>query len=321
MTIMSVVWRQALAGVFLALTLTSCVAHDRAAFAGDRDRWPGTVRVLVLGQDDRSTDLPRTSSAYDRVLAELQESMARRGFDVVDERFLGARLNWSEPYAMGGYDIAEMARLANSSDRAADQVDAVVIFHIEALYRELSFATRIQVAVRGRIYDARRGSFLGSFELPSETIPGERGCRSTVCATFAIGDRARDIAASISDVLARRLAHQVDRDRYEDREGLGGRYTVTLRRLDPEEAFQIVAVMTEEFPGYRDHRLIRRGPSMRRYAYETRAPAQKLERWLELLLRDMNLEPGDETALVFRGDSILIERVVGGVALDDERGD
>ena len=79
--------------------------------------------------------------------------------------------------------------------------------------------------------------------------------------------------------------------------------------------------MTEEFPGYRDHRLIRRGPSMRRYAYETRAPSQKLERWLELLLRDMNLEPGDETALVFRGDSILIERIVGGVAYDNERGD
>ena len=175
----TVCWRKVLAGVFLSLTLAACADHDRSAFASDwgSDRSRSSVRVLVLGQDDRSTDLPRSSSVYDRVLAELQDSMSRRGFEVVDERFIGARLNWSEPYAMSGYDIAEMARLANDSERAADQVDAVVVFHIEALYRELSFATRIQVAVRGRIYDARRGTYLGSFELPVESVPGARGCR------------------------------------------------------------------------------------------------------------------------------------------------
>ena len=87
-------------------------------------------------------------------------------------------------------------------------------------------------------------------------------------------------------------------------------YTVTLRHLSVEDAMAIQTVMTEEFPGYRSHMLIRRGSALRRYEYATSAGAAELERWLTLLLIDMGLDPEGAVALSVRNGDIRIERVL-----------
>ena len=68
--------------------------------------------------------------------------------------------------------------------------------------------------------------------------------------------------------------------------------------------------MAEEFPGYSSHDLIRRAGDIRRYAYVTTASSVKLERWMHMLLLDMNLEPGNEIELIMRDDEIIVERVI-----------
>jgi hypothetical protein len=75
----------------------------------------------------------------------------------------------------------------------------------------------------------------------------------------------------------------------------------------------ILDVMTDEFPGYRSHALIRRGTALRRYEYVTTTDPATLERWLTLLLVDMGLDPAATVALSVRPGTILIERVLPAV--------
>lgn len=297
---------RAVLAVLGCLALISCAAPRETLADAE-------VRVLVLGEDGGRYELPRSTGAFERVTVELQEAMRRQGFDVVDEHMIAADLGWWWSERRDKIDLMEVARLANDSERARNRVRAVVTFSIEASLRRLSFTDQYAITVRGRIYDAQSNRYLGAYELPSESFPGPKGCQADTCASQVVGERARDIATSIGAVLARRLSALADRGAGAGRAGGGGGlenvYTVTLRHLDAREAAQVIAVMTEEFPGYKSHELIRSGADLRKYEYETTASAAKLERWLGMLLLDMGLPPEDKVELVVRDGSISIERM------------
>lgn len=297
--------RSGILAIGACLMLISCATAPSSSMAGDIEN----VRVLVLGQDDHPAYVPRDDPAFRRVLAELQNSMHRRGFDVVDEDMIAADLDWNWINHRDKIDLMQVAKLANSSEDARNQVRAIATFSIDARRRELGYTNKYSVRVSGQIYDLDANRFLGSFELPVESFSGS-ACHAAHCTSDAVGDRARDIATSIGDVLATKLAHLVDDDEGKSRvKGLESRYIVTMRYLDKEVAMQIISVMAEEFPGYKDHDLIRRSSKLRKYAYVTKAPAHKLERWLDLLLVDMGLEPEEDVVLQVRDGSIMIERI------------
>jgi hypothetical protein len=91
-------------------------------------------------------------------------------------------------------------------------------------------------------------------------------------------------------------------------------YTVTFRHLSTENAASIIDVMSDGFPGYRSHDLMRSGAALKRYAYVTTAGAAEIERWLTLLLLDMGLDPQHEISLGVRDADIRIERVIPATA-------
>jgi hypothetical protein len=293
--------------VMVGLLLISCAAQPWPSHAD------GRVRVIVLGEDGSAAQIQRHESAFQRVMHELQDAMARRGFDVVDEDMLAAEFDWDANSWREKKELMQVAQLANTSDKAKNRVRAVAAFSIEVYRTKLSFARKYTILVRGQIYDAQSNQFLGSFELPRETVSGPRNCSDSGCINTIVGDRARDIATGIGSVLARRLAHLSGTDRDGGRSGDGGlenHFTVTMRHLDASESLQVISVMAEEFPGYSSLDLIRRAGDIRRYAYVTTASAVKLERWMHMLLLDMDLEPGNEVELIMRDDEIIVERVI-----------
>lgn len=297
--------RVALAVLLSVLTL-SCASAPRATFADS-----GTVRVMVLGEDYDLSHMARSSPAFERVMVELQEAMHRQGFEVVDEEAVAAELGWWWSEDRRKIELFQVAEMANASETARNQVRAIAVFSIEASYRALSFTKRYDIAVRGRLYDVASNRFLGSFDLPTESVSAPGNCYSG-CTDQVVGDRARDIATSIGSVLARRLDRNVSRDAGDGaRHGLRTSYTVTMRRLSSSEALQVISVMAEEFPGYKSHDLLRRSADLRRYAYTTTAPAEKLERWLHILLLDMGLDPDDGVEVTVRDGTIIIDRVDG----------
>lgn len=302
-------WNGRMTRVFMVLAglfLVSCASQPWPSLA------EGRVRVIVLGEDEHPSQIKRHNPEFQRIMNELQDAMARRGFDVVDEDMLGAEFGWYRTSWRDKRELMEVAQMANTSDKARNRVRAVVTFSVEVHKTELSFTRKYRVQVRGQIYDAQSNRFLGSFELPRENISAPKNCSETGCVTTIVGDRARDIATGIGSVLARRLAHLsgTDDDGKPRSGGLENHFTVTMRYLDPSEALQVISVMAEEFPGYSSHDLIRRAGDIRRYAYVTTASSVKLERWLHMLLLDMDMDPGNEVELIVRDDEIIVERVI-----------
>lgn len=304
----------AMAGGML-ISCASAATYGHAEGAGDGAH-AGPVTVLVLGEDDHRNLVPRHDPAFRRVVSELQETMDRRGFRVVDEEAIAADLGWEAASYRGKVNVLEAAKLANASERAINRVRAAVLFRIEGSYRNLSYATRVDLHLSGEIYDVRSNRFLGSFDLPTESVTTPGRCQSASCASDAVGTRARDLASELGTVLARKLAALAPPE--DVRQTAGGTlesvYTVTLSHLSTEDALSIVDVMTDGFPGYRSHELVRSGTALRRYEYVTTAGAAEIERWLTLLLLDMGLDPQHEVALGVRESDIRIERVLPATA-------
>lgn len=303
-------------GLVLALgaaLLISCASAAAVGHADERSYGSdeGPVPVLVLGEDRDPATLPRHDPAFRRVVAELQAAMARRGFRVVDEDAVAAGLGWSEPAGRDRLDLLEVAKLANASERGSDRVRAAVLFRIEGSVTDLSYTTRVELHLSGEIVDAVTNRYLGGFDLPAETVSTAGRCPAYACASQAVAARAQDLATELGAVLATKLAHLAPPERSGPVTAqLDGVYTVTLRHLAHDDAMAILDVMTDEFPGYRSHALIRRGSALRRYEYVTTADPATLERWLTLLLVDMGLDPASTVALSVRPGAIRIERVL-----------
>jgi hypothetical protein len=306
--------------------LISCASATTIGHADDAGTGShaGPLTVLVLGEDGHEAYLPRHDPAFRRVVSELQETMRRRGFRVVDEEALAAALVWSPVGGRDKVDVLETARLANASERAAGRVRAAILFRIESTARQLPYTTRLALHLSGEIYDVRSNRFLGAFDLPTETVTTAGRCLTHACASDAVGTRARDLASDLGAVLARKLAALTpahassDPRRVAAADGSGRAletvYTVTFRHLSTENAASIIDVMSDGFPGYRSHDRMRSGAALKRYAYVTTAGAAEIERWLTLLLLGMGLDPQHEISLGVRDADIRIERVIPATA-------
>lgn len=311
---------RAVALMVASSTLISCASAATRSQAQDvgqaqavgRALETGPVKVLVLGEDGHEGLVLRTDPGFRRVVSELQDALDRRGFRVVDEEAIAADLGWDARPYRDKVDVLEAAKLANAAERASSQVRAAIVFRIESRYRDLRYATRIDLHLSGEVYDARSNRFLGSFDLPTEAVTTPGRCFTAVCASDAVGTRARDLATELGAVLARKLAALAPPDATVTAgvRALDSVYTVTFRHLSTEDSLSIIGVMTDGFPGFRSYDLLRSGTALRRYEYVTTASAREIEHWLTLLLTDMGLDPQHAVVLGVRAGEIRIERVL-----------
>ncbi len=154
--------------------------------------------------------------------------------------------------------------------------------------------------------------------------------QDNLCITEVVGTT--PVAGSLGVVLARKLARYRDVSAGGARAGGSGGaerpvtgtgrmaqgdsgrgmqtpYTVMLRYFERREALIIIGVMAEEFPGYKSHTLLSVDPAGRKYEYVTSAKPNKMEKWLTILLTDMNFDP-DEVTILIRGNGITVEKIV-----------
>ena len=288
------------------------------------------IPVLVMSEDEDPTTVKRSSDIFKRVIAELRVSMQWHGFRLLDEESLAVDLGWTIADRRSKMELLESIKLMNKSRNASHQVRAWVLFRIHAQAKQLTSATKVQTRIDGEIYDAASNQFLDAFEMPREEYPAPANClESKLCISEVVGDRAREIAASLGEVLARKLerysppqrvtrevpvdsgrAPTVRRAPSGPGYGLLTPYTLTLRHFGNQEALTIVGVMAEEFPGYRSHDLINKSATIRRYQYLTTAKAFKLEEWLYILLHDMGFDLDREILIQVDGISVTIDKLI-----------
>ena len=86
-------------------------------------------------------------------------------------------------------------------------------------------------------------------------------------------------------------------------------YAVTLKSFERREALSIIGVMAEEFPGYREHTLVRSEPDVRQYVYVSTAKPGKMEEWLVILLGDMGFKIDQDVTIAIQGHEVVVEKV------------
>ena len=294
------------------------------------------VPVLIVGEDEKKITVRRSSEIHKRVIARLKNSMKRTGFRIIDEESVAVDLGWKIKDRRKKTELIRLAKLMTKSGKARHQVRAMVTFRVHA-YRPKNSGSGIgsvQTRMNGEIYDIRNNEFIDEYEMPLQEYPAPSAeeCNE-LCVHEVVGARAREIAASLGVILAKKLAHYRDvsagtggsggQDRAVtgDKRGGGGtgsgsghtmqtNYTVALIDFTPKEAETIIDVMATEWPGYKTHTLIDQEAAIRRYSYITSAKPNKMGEWFTILLTDMNYNPGKDVNVRIKGDEITVEEIV-----------
>ena len=316
----------------VAAVLAALVAAAPAvAFA--QTRYPD-VPVLVAGEDEGAQQhglycgsgpwiVPRSHGIFQRVIAEIKGVASRAGFRVIDEAAVAVDLDWKIRDGRPKMDLIDLAKMMNRSADATHGVRALVLFSIHVTPNCLWALHKFQIRMKGEIYDLASNQFVDTVEKQQEYAERPGCLDDPGCISGVVGGRAREVAATLGDGLAAKLARYrkasaggtapgtVTTAKPADRgHGIQTPYTVTFEYFDRREAVTIIAVMADEFPGYKSHRLMRTDQAVRKYAYITTAKPAKMEEWLTILLADMNFDPDKEIRIAIDGTDITVEKIV-----------
>ncbi len=297
--------------------LAACSATSYPAHAQSQDNIP----VIVMGEDEDPRSVSRKSDIYKRVLAELKDGMFRHGFRMRDEEMIAADLGWKVVDRRPKTELIEAAKLANNEAKANLRSRALALFRIHATKKDVGYAHKIETRIDGELYDLRSNTFIGTFELPRSTYSAPANCNA-VCISEVVGDKAREIAVGIGDVLGKKLAYLSPKQTAGGGTASVGNgdgrcksmttsYTVTFKRFDTPETFQAIGTMAEEFPCYESHDLMPgKTSALRKYEYVSTATPVKLEEWINIMLMDMGLDPDRDVEIIFSGDEFILDKII-----------
>ena len=298
----------------------------------------GNIRVLVMAEDEGQQSLTRSSNAFKRILTATKQSLSYKGFHVVDEAMLANDLGWYVSDRRSKHELIRSAKLANQSARGNLSSQALVLLKINTNAQPLRFATKIDIRLSGELYSLQDNRFLGSFELPVQSISAPVAC-SEYCINEEIGRKARELAAGFGDLLANRLAHLAPTPSayYDGRptandprcSNLRTTFTLEFKRFSSHDMRQVMNVLSnanadqfDAFPCYVGHDMLSGGNStLRRYRYTTTANRAKLFDWLNQVLTDFGFIPDQTVVVSASGNRMIIEQIVAGIETNETSSD
>ena len=164
------------------------------------------TRVVVTGEDSNKNSTARTDEVFRRVISQLQESMSRSGYQVIDEDMLGVKLGFSFNSRRPRTELIETLMLANQTEDATVQSRLAVVFAIFPQIKKMSVSRKLEVRIRGDIYDLESMRPLANFEYKNKKaiLVPKRDCDS-MCISEKLGENARDVAREVGDVIVQKL--------------------------------------------------------------------------------------------------------------------
>ena len=269
------------------------------------------IPIMILGEDSDPKSIPRSSDINRRVMLELSNQMSRHNYYVVDEVAIAAEFNWDVRDRRPKKELLQVLNMANASSNASFKTNAAVIFKIVGEARDLGFAKEAYVRISGEIYDPSAKRSINSFEVPRlGPFPIELTIEETV------GDRAREIASELGDVLKKQLAKVVrgsttsaPNSGKSAVSGLVTNYSFVFRNFSTREIYSITEVMEGEFPGFVSSGDPEGSSSVYKYPYKTKATSGKLIKWVNLLLMDQGLDPDSKVKVTKRGTTVEIDKL------------
>lgn len=269
------------------------------------------IPIMILGEDSDPKSIPRSSDIVRRVMLELSKQMSRHNYYVVDEVAISAEFDWPVRDRRPKKELYQVLNLANASSNASFKTNAAVIFKIVGQVKDLGFAKQAYVRISGELYDPNAKRFINGFEVPRlGPFPIELTIEETV------GDRAREIASELGNVLKKQLAKVVrgsstsaPSSGKSSVSGFATTYSFVFRNFSTKEVYAITEVMEGEFPGFFSSGDPEGSSSVFKYPYKTKAKSGKLLKWVNLLLMDQGLDPDDQVNITKRGTKFEIEKL------------
>ena len=164
------------------------------------------TRVVVSGEDSNRHSVTRDMEIYKSVIAELQESLSRAGFDVIDEDLLAVEAGFKIANRRPKTELIQTLKVANEDGNVKIRSRLAVIFSIIPQVKKLSMANRIEsIRIRGDIYDLASLKKLSGFKVKStykKVLPPD--C-DFLCVSEAIIEVADDLAMDLGDTLVQKL--------------------------------------------------------------------------------------------------------------------
>ena len=309
---------------FAALTLIGGALLDLAAPAQAQTR----PNIVVMGEDADEDSVPRGNRIFQRVIAELSETMNLRGYNVYDETAVAMGITQANRVRRRDAELIEVARAVQNPP-----LDVVAVFQVYASASKSAYSdiVRPEVRIPGRLLNVRTGQSLGAFEVAGLQLPPlPQGC-DRECLLERVGAEAKSIAADVAGALTSKLDGVIAPRRSADAgvpsaalpnalsgaeppppaaagvESCGGlptAYIVRLTGFSPQEV-QAAEEYMAAFRCYEHHRPVRSGGATAEYWYETRSDSARLGRNLRLMLEHMSA-PGQ---VQFSGNTFVVSRV------------
>ena len=284
------------------LLLIACTTGPMPAAAADRPN------ILILGEDADLDTVPRNSRVFRRVLDALANQLHDEGFDIYDETAVTL-----DEFAQGRVrrTDAELIDIARSVQRPP--IDLVVMFSIYASAEELTYTTKVNTRIPGRLLNVRTGQRLGNFEVVSpRTWRAPVNC-DRECILETVGEDAKILAQDLGAALTIKLHALADGGAL-NLAGIGSHdadvcipnaYTVVLDGFGTDEVTSIEDFLVRDFQGYKAHRPIYSSLRHQEYWYETCSDSARLNRNLRRMLEYM-IVAGRVT---FAGNTYTVEKI------------
>ncbi|MBT6588282.1 MAG: hypothetical protein HOO02_05170, partial [Rhodospirillaceae bacterium] len=257
------------------------------------------------GEDADKDTVPRNSRVYKRVLDALVNEMNDEGFNVYDETAVTL-----DDFAQGRVrrTDAEIIDIARSVKRPP--IDVAVIYSIYASANKLSYTTKIQTRITGRLLNVRSGKRLGNFEVELPQADNAPVKCERECILETVGKNARVLGMDLGVVLTKKLDwlaarsdDKHDKDGHDD-DGLASAYSLVFTGFTPDDITSIEEYIVA-FRGYEHHRPVSSSLRNAEYWYETKSKSARLNRNLRLMMEHL----GYEGRVTFKGSSFQIDKI------------
>lgn len=308
----------------LTKTLAAIAAFTLAAALGHGEAAAQTKpNIVVMGEDSDQDSVPRGNRIFQRVIAELAETMNIRGFNVYDETAVAMGVTQPGRVRRRDAELIDVARAVQQPP-----VDVVTVFQIYASAQKSMYSdiVRPEVRVSGRLLNIRTGQGLGSFEVTGQQLPPlPQGCDRD-CLLEKVGAEAKALSNDLANALTDKLQGfigagaradggagsppdlgQAESDPNAAGDACGGMptaYVIKLSGFSAEEvrSFEEYAAA---FSCYQNHRPIRASAGLAEYWYESRSDSARLNRNLRLMLDHM----GSNGQVTFAGNSFTLSKI------------
>ena len=261
--------------------------------------------IIIMGEDADKDTVPRNSRVYKRVLDALVNEMNDEGFNVYDETAVTL-----DDFAQGRVrrTDAEIIDIARSIKRPP--IDVAVIYSIYASANKLSYTTKIQTRITGRLLNVRSGKRLGNFEVELPQADNAPVKCERECILETVGKNARVLGMDLGVVLTKKLDwlaarsdDKHDKDGHDD-DGLASAYSLVFTGFTPDDITSIEEYIVA-FRGYEHHRPVSSSLRNAEYWYETKSKSARLNRNLRLMMEHL----GYEGRVTFKGSSFQIDKI------------